>query len=587
MQTKILDCTIRDGGYLNNWNFSEQLVKDFVRAVSKSGVDIIEIGFRSSAKYFDPSKYGVWRFTPEEVVNKIISLSPTATISLMVDYGKIDLEDIGESQESNVSLYRIAVHKDKVYGAIDLGNAIADKGYKVSIQLMGIIGYTDYELRSLIGPLKDSKISIVYFADSYGSILPSDIKTYFDVLLKIGKPIGFHPHNNLQLAFANTLEAIRLGVDFVDGTVFGMGRGAGNLPLELLILFFEKINPKYNVLPILDLIDRYFVDLIKECEWGYNLPYMISGIYGVHPNYANYMMMLQQYNIDDVHSVLQLINRMNPIGFDKELIPKIIDTGFIGEHDDYPNYELAMSNASESMSVGCDYSKDSVSYEDRHRDCDILILSNGPSIGLYQGKINQLKEKYDPIIIGSNYLGGLFKPHYHSFNNKERFIKFIDDVHPASNLLFTNKFSKNFIEKYTNREYELIKHVNGEGSSFSIKNGTIFINDYASISILSVATAIVMGARRLFIAGLDGYKDLTTFISEGIPLQSDLVSRNMQYKELSTRSGSYKEQMRWHKFNENLLKEINNYLIKRDMNEIIIITPTTHKLFYKNIDSFL
>lgn len=186
----------------------------------------------------------------------------------MVDFGMVDIEDIPDQRNSIVSMYRAAVHKDKVLSAIELCNAIADKGYTASIQLMGIVNYTEDDFNQIFKSLKESRIAYVYFADSYGSLLPSDIKSIFNRLSITGKKIGFHAHNNLQLGFANTLEAIKNGVDIVDGTVYGIGRGAGNLPIEILLSHLEKNSVKntYNSFPVLDIIDRYMLDIHKDLK---------------------------------------------------------------------------------------------------------------------------------------------------------------------------------------------------------------------------------------------------------------------------------------------------------------------------------
>jgi 4-hydroxy 2-oxovalerate aldolase len=478
---------------------------------------------------------------------------------------------------SKVSLYRVAVHKDKVLDAIKLANAIAEKGYKVAIQLMGIVGYTDEDFKKVLGPLKQSNVNYVYFADSYGSLLPSDIKRHISMLRKTGKLIGFHPHNNLQLGFANALEAIRCGVDIVDGTVFGIGRGSGNLPIETLITYFEKAvdNTRYNVLPVLELIDEYFISLSQEVKWGYNLPYMISGIYGVHPNYARALIESGGYSIDDVKSVLQLVNKMNPIGFDEKVIPKIKRTGFVADQDFEIKAEVGRGN----------YPVGKVAYQNRHKGRDFLILANGASLVSFRDKLNQFIEKHDPVIIGSNYLGGMFVPHYHSFNNEKRLAEHVGDVHPDSKLLLGSSLSKEFVAKHTGRVFELIQNSCDAGSKFNIKDGVI-VNDCRSIAVLSVAVAIVMGAKQIFIAGMDGYKDVETFLTEGIQSSSSR-SKKKEAIKISARSGEYKEQMEWHAAIDGLLKQINEYLVSKGLNDLIIITPTTHKSFYESVDAFL
>lgn len=580
MKTKILDCTIRDGGYLNNWDFSRELVKDTYRSVSKTGVDYIEIGFRSTEKYFDPTKVGLWRFTPEELVKEIVSNVAGVPVSLMIDFGKAEIGDILPAQESAVKLYRIATHKTEILEAVAFANQVAEKGYKTAIQLMGIVGFSNLDFERILPPLQDSLLSYVYFADSYGSLLPQDIEKYILILRDTDKALGFHPHNNMQLAFSNTLAAIHSRIDIVDGTVFGMGRGAGNLPLETLIAYCQKTvdENKYNVLPILDLINRYFIDMIAKHPWGYNLPYMISGVYEVHPNYAKTLTDAGEYTINDIQDVLQLIHHLNPVGFDKDIVHQIVQTGFISKHQ--YNIEHVKNGADTPVTI------EKPVYLNRHTNRDFLILANGSSLAMYRDAINRFIAEYDPIIIGSNYLGNLFTPHYHSFNNRRLFDKHVDKVHPDSKLLLYYRFQHDYIRQYTLSDYELIQQINNNKDDFGITDG-IIQNDYKAISVLSIAVAIVMGAKRVFIAGMDGYKDLDTFLTKGLPVKNTGKTVGDPKPLISDRSGTYPEQMEWHNYVEMTLRQINDYLISRDMNDLIIITPTTHKLYYESIENFL
>jgi len=250
----------------------------------------------------------------------------------MVDFGKVDIEDIPECKNSLASMYRVGVHKDKALQAVELCKLISDKGYIASIQLMGIVNYTEDDFNQLLGALKNSKIDYVYFADSYGSLLPSDIKGILDRLSVTGKKIEFHAHNNLQLGFANTLEAIKNGVDIVDGTVYGMGRGAGNLPIEILLSYLEKTSVKnsYNTLPVMDIIDRYMLDLHKDLKWRYDLSYMLSGMFEVHPYYSKTMVDYREYSVEDILRTLETVKKMKPIGFKKPILDSIIQSGFVG-----------------------------------------------------------------------------------------------------------------------------------------------------------------------------------------------------------------------------------------------------------------
>ncbi len=572
-KVKILDCTIRDGGYLNNWHFDLKLARELYRAHSRSGVDFVEIGFRSTNKYFDPNQYGVWKFTPEPLVYEVVRGISGPAISLMVDFGKIDIEDIPDRKDSIVSMYRVAVHKDEVLSAVVFCNAIADKGYTTSIQLMSIESYTEDDFMNVTEPLKVSEINYVYFADSYGSLLPSDIKTILDRLSKTEKEIGFHAHNNLQLAFANTLEAIKNNIDIIDGTVYGMGRGAGNLPIEILLSFFEKTSVKntYNSLPVLDIIDRYMLDLHKNLKWGYDLSYMLSGIFEVHPNYSKTMVDYREYSIEDILRTLEMVKKVKPIGFKKPILDSIIQSGFI---DVSANKKNSKSEGN-STPINDLSNFGQVPYLDRHHGRDFLVLANGPTLKEEKVWIDKFIEKYNPIIIGANYLGKLFVPHYHAFCNKKRFIDYIDTVDDKSNILISNNFPREFVIKYTNREYEVIQHLPQLSLDFKICDGVI-MNNCRTISILSIAVAIVMSAERIFIAGMDGYKQIDSFMKNSIHF----------YKE-SDETEDFEMEKEKHNWNDRLLRQMEGYLVSINRDSLYILTPTSHKAFYKSIHNFL
>jgi len=567
----ILDCTIRDGGYLNNWDFDQKTVKEVYRNVSKSGVDYIELGFQNSIKFINPKTEGVWRITTEKLLKETVGGASGAPISLMLDQGKYDLEDIPLKKKSMVSMYRVACHKDKVVDAIEGCQRIKEKGYLSSLQLMGIVGYQQDDFDNFLRRIKKSSIDYVYFADSYGSLFPDSIKKYIEILRETGKRIGFHSHNNLQLAFANALAAIDEGVDILDATIFGMGRGAGNLQLEILITYLEKKidHKRYNVIPILDLIDRYFVGLKKDLSWGYSLPFMLSGIFEVHPNYSKKLVSYHEYNMDDMIKILEIIKDLNIVGYDSHAIDNIIQRGFL-------------VNKKDSEEISCDGKeyKDilknyKVRYKNEHGGKDFLILANGPKLKEYKEQIDQFIDKYNPIVMGANYLGGLFTPKYHAFSNKKRFINYIEQVNDESELLLSSSFEKEFIKEHTNRKYESIVHLDRISNCFEIKNGVILSN-CRTVSILLVAVAIVMGAKRIFVAGMDGYKNKEDFLEKGIHFYQEAEEPN-EFALLVEK----------HNWNERLLCSINQYLSSKEKEEVQIITPTSHKYFYNSIYNWI
>jgi len=564
---KVLDCTIRDGGYLNNWQFDKKMVKEVYRNLSRSGIDFIEIGFRNPQE----KDFGIWCSTPEELLHELFGDMTGVKITLMIDEGKFDAQRVPEASKSLVRMYRIACHKNKVDEGIKICQEIKTKGYLVCLNLMGIVGYKDEDFMNIVPKLKEADIDYLYFADSYGSLFPHDIKKYVDCLKSTGKKIGFHPHNNLQLAFANTLEAISCGVDIVDGTIFGMGRGAGNLPLEVLVTYLEK-NPsqkKYNAMPILDLIDRYFNQLHGQLKWGYNLPYMLSGSQEIHPNYAKSLMEKSEYSIDDMVSALEMIKELNVVGFDKKLMDKIVDSGFVNRR------EKIFEKQHDEKEVKKLANQYPVNYIDRHKGKDFIILANGPTLKEHKKDVDRLIEEYQPIVMGVNYLGGFFKPDYHAFSNKKRFINYHESVDPDSQLLLSSSFDDDFITQYITRDYERIVHLKHTSSEFDIIDGVISSN-CRTVAMLLIATAIVMGARRIFVAGLDGYKSKDLYNKQAVHF----------YQE-SEETDNIRNLFEKHEWNEALLKGINNYLIQHNRDGIYIVTPTSYKNFYNSVYNWI
>jgi len=287
-QIKVLDCTIRDGGLMNNHDFDDRFVRAIFTAVSEAGIDYMEIGYKNSKKLFPGDKYGAWKFCSDEDIRKVTEGIPSKTkISVMVDVDRVDLNDIKPKKESPVTMIRTACYVKDVDKAIFLANHFAEKGYETAVNLMAISKVLDVELTECLTQLeKECKCNVVYLVDSNGSLYQETVEYLIKKAKSIikTKEIGIHAHNNQQLAFGNTIEAIIHQANYLDSTIFGMGRAAGNCPTELLLGFLK--NPKFDIRPILDVISREMVPLSKKVEWGYVIPYAITGILDEHPKSA-------------------------------------------------------------------------------------------------------------------------------------------------------------------------------------------------------------------------------------------------------------------------------------------------------------
>jgi len=284
---KVIDCTVRDGGLMNKWKFGDDFVRSVYNACVEGGIDYMEIGYKTSEKYFSKEEYGPWKFCEEKDVRRIVGENKTNTkISVMVDIGRVEMENIPPKTKSVIDMVRVATYVHQMDKAIHMAEQCIDKGYEATINLMAVSKVNERDLDEALSDVAKSKVSIFYVVDSFGSLYCEQIellaKKYLEMLK--GKSIGIHAHNNMQLAFSNTITAAIHGCNMLDATLLGLGRGAGNCPIEILIAFLK--NPKYRLLPLFQAIQDYIMPLQKEIHWGYHIPYLVTGSMNEHPKEA-------------------------------------------------------------------------------------------------------------------------------------------------------------------------------------------------------------------------------------------------------------------------------------------------------------
>lgn len=285
---RLVDATLRDGGLVNSFFFSDDFVKALYAANLAAGVDYMEFGYKVSRKLFDSTKFGKWKFCNEEDIRAVVGENLTDMgICVMSDVGRVDLkEQVIPKEQSVIDMYRIACYTNQIPAAVEMIDYCHSMGYKTSCNIMAISKNQESDLVRALDEVGKSAADIIYIVDSFGAIYPEEIRRVSDMYLeageKYGKEIGIHAHNNQQLAFANTIEACAKGVNYLDGTVSGMGRGAGNCFTEALLGFLK--NPKYKIEPILKFIREYITPLKKSgVVWGYDVPYLITGLFNAHP----------------------------------------------------------------------------------------------------------------------------------------------------------------------------------------------------------------------------------------------------------------------------------------------------------------
>jgi len=289
-ELKVLDCTIRDGGLVNDHQFDDDFVRAVYRACVEAGIDYMEIGYKASKKLFARDQFGAWKFCDEDDVRRIVGENDAPLkLTAMADAGKSDWRtDILPKQQSVLDMIRVAFYVHQVSEAVDMIKDAYQKGYEVSANLMAVSTAQDKEIDQALEVLAETPAGVLVVVDSFGSLYAEQIeilvKKYLEYAKATGKEVGMHAHNNQQLAFANTIEAIIHGANRVDASMAGLGRGAGNCPMELLIGFLR--NPKFHIRPLYEVLQNCLHPLRQKVEWGPYVEYNITGQLNQHPRSA-------------------------------------------------------------------------------------------------------------------------------------------------------------------------------------------------------------------------------------------------------------------------------------------------------------
>ena len=288
---KVLDATIRDGGLVNGFYFTDEFVNELYRTNVKAGVDYMEFGYKASKDMFDVNKFGKWKFCDEDDIRAIVGDNNSdLKISVMADVGRCDYKkDIIDRKDSVIDMVRVATYINTMPAAIHMIEDAKEKGYEVTCNIMAISNAQEADLDTALKMLAETNVDGVYLVDSYGSLYPEQIRALsdkcVDAMDAAGKYVGIHAHNNQQLAFANTIESMARGVSLLDATMSSMGRGAGNCAMELLLGFLK--NPKYNLFPVLKFVETQMMALKEQgVVWGYDIPYFLTGRLNLHPSSA-------------------------------------------------------------------------------------------------------------------------------------------------------------------------------------------------------------------------------------------------------------------------------------------------------------
>jgi 3-deoxy-D-manno-octulosonate cytidylyltransferase len=456
---RILDCTLRDGGYINNWNFEDRVSKNIVDALQKSEIDIFECGYLSEKGNNENSTL----FKTIDDIDRIVSKEQKSKALLMINFGDYSVDQLPSSSE--IFGIRLAFHKKDLKEALELSQEIIQKGFRLFVQPMLTSTYSEEELFHLIKETNKIEPYAFYIVDSFGSMDKNELLKllkFTELFLKEEIVIGFHSHNNMQMAFSNSIEFLsNTNRDIIlDSSIFGMGRGAGNLNSEIICDFLNKNRgTNYKLEPLLDVIDNYLEAIHQENFWGFSVAHFLSGKSRIHPNYATYLLNKKTLSVSQIDTVLNQIEENKKNSFDSNYIEQLYISSF------------------KSDSSEIEFPKEK----------KILLIASGKNVSLEIEKIKDFIKREDPIVIGVNHINKMVETPYIFFSNQKRFDEFKADLGTRKTILTSNLKS----ESWKKVDFKTL---------YNFKN----INfDNASILLLNLLTKNGIG--KIHIAGLDGY----------------------------------------------------------------------------------
>lgn len=410
---QILDCTLRDGGYVNDWNFGENVIRKVLKRLSNAHIDIVECGFLSEAEY-SPDKT---IFNSVEQIREVLPEHSKCHYVAMVALGEkeISIEKIGDCDNTSIFGIRLTFHKHEVERAFQYAEKLIKKGYQVFIQPVGTCTYSDKELLELIERVNVLHPYAFYIVDTLGTITGMELMRLFQLAdnnLAKDIKIGFHSHNNLQLAFANAQELIRAFTDreiILDASVLGMGRGAGNLCTELIAEYMNEIlKADYDVTALLEIVDNYLIGIKEKYSWGYTIPYYIAAVHKCHPNYAIYLMNRQTLNVKDIERIIVRIPKKKRELYDKECIAEL-----------YSEYQSNFVDDKETIQR----------LSAKWKNKEICVLAPGKTLKTEQARIKEYIQKKHPLVIAINFDSSLYETDMIFISNLKRFEEGIISAH--------------------------------------------------------------------------------------------------------------------------------------------------------------
>lgn len=469
---QILDCTLRDGGYCNEWRFGESNIKKIINNLINSSVEIIECGFLTDRVVYDED---VSKYTNLKQLEKILpQVSVKSKFVVMMNYGEYDVNILPECKNSPIDGIRIAFHKKNIDGAIRCAETLAEKGYLVFIQPMVTLSYSDKEFIELIEKVNTINPYAFYVVDSFGTMKERDVMHYWmlcEDFINQSTIIGFHSHNNLQLSLSNSISIIESSHNrqiIIDASVYGMGRGAGNLNTEL---FLNELNAEYGggykIKPLLQAMDEIINRFYEQKPWGYSLPNYLSAIHMIHPSYSMYLCEKKTMTLDALDDIFSMIDKDKAVEFDSEYIERLY-------------YEYMAKGQTNEQCIEM--------FKEKIYGRKVLLVASGRTTKVEKKHIAEFVLREKPVVISINHEYKAVNTDFIFVSNMRRFRELPTTV--LGKALTTTNISAE--QNYASFDY------------YSLVNPTNSTGDNAGL--MAIQLLINLGCSEVYLAGYDGYE---------------------------------------------------------------------------------
>lgn len=515
MNTKILDCTLRDGGYVNDFACGSYQLGKLISQLTAANIDIIECGFLEDCEY-DPS---CSVFNRVEQIAPLLPHDRTNTIYVaMACYGEYDLSQLSNNEGTSINGIRVSFHYNEIEDAIEYCREIIKKGYYLFVQPIGTSSYSDELLIDLIKQVNSIHPYAFYFVDTLGLMHQDDVlRLYYliDHNLDNNINMGFHSHNNLLLSYSNCQSLINLSSErtmIIDSSVYGMGRGAGNLNTELITHYLNiHQSGRYEIDHILEAVDEIILPIKQSFEWGYTVPFYLAAINGCHPNYASYLTGKQTLNIKSISTILRMIEREKRSLFDKSVAEQ--------KYLEFQKREI----------------DDSVTIMALHKvfsKRNVLIIAPGASINDNIDRLKGIIKQFNCVTVSVSFVPDELDCDYAFLSNSKRYYGTFNPNKVRIRLIYTSNIDINddSIEKFIVNYSSLLCDIDP-------------IMDNSSIMLLELLKKLEVG--KVFLAGMDGYTSdpSSNYCQSILNLEQDFDSITKLNKAMKTKIVDFRRTM--------------------------------------------